>query len=92
MYLVSDDVKVREDLVYDENLFQIVGFVDIGDHNNQMLELERAQRGEKHKPIASNILGFMVRGLFSHLEFPYVQFLYTSLSGLDQEAGNILRF
>ena len=78
--LVFDEVKIREDLVYDKNSFRIVGFVDIGDHNNHMLELERVQRREQHKPIASNMLVFMVRGLFSHLEFPYVQFPCTSLS------------
>ena len=57
MCLVFDEVKIREELVYDKNLFRIVGFVDIGDHNNHMLELERAQRGEQHKPKYAGLYG-----------------------------------
>ena len=78
--LIFDAVKVKEDLVYDKNLFQIIGFIDVGDLNNRLLALERAEMGEQYRSVASNILVFMVRGLFSDLQFPYAQFPCASLS------------
>ena len=79
--LVFDDVRVKEDLVYDKHSSQIIGFVNLGKVNNQLLELERSQTGECKPPVATHMLVFMVRGLFSSLEFPYVQVPTSSLSG-----------
>ena len=31
-----DEVKIREDLVYDKHTGQVIGFVDLGDFNNQL--------------------------------------------------------
>jgi hypothetical protein len=69
MCLIFDEVKIREDLVYDKNLFQTIGFVNVGNLNNRLLELERSEKGEQQQRVASNILLFMVRGLFSDLKF-----------------------
>lgn len=61
--------RIKEDL----NLFQIIGFVSLCNVNNQVLEFERSQTGESQPHVATLMLVFMVRGLFSHLEFPYGQ-------------------
>lgn len=71
--LAFDEVHIKEDLVYDKNSSQIIGFVNLGNVNNQLLEFEHSQTGESQPRVATHMLVFMVRGLFSCLEFPYAQ-------------------
>ena len=53
----------------------IVGFISLGDINDQLLELERdCQNDKEHSPIAKHVLVLMVRGVFFELEFPYAYF------------------
>ena len=78
--LVMDEVKVKEDLVYDKNTAEIIGFTNLGYINNQLSELEWTEKGLQ-PTLATNMLVFMVRGLFLNLEYPYAQFPCTSLSG-----------
>ena len=82
--LVFDEVRVKEGLVYDKHSLQVIGFVNLGDINNQLLKFEREQTSDSQEvtpPIAKHMLVFMVRGIFSKLEFPYVQFPCASTSG-----------
>ena len=73
--LVVDEMKVKENLVYDKYTGEIVGFISLGDINDQLLELERdCQNNEEHPPIAKHVLALMVRGIFFKLEFPYAHF------------------
>lgn len=78
--LVFDEVRIKEDLVYDKHSCQIIGFVNLGNVGNQLLELERFEKGKPSQCVATNMLVFMVRGLFSKLEFAYAQFPCSSLS------------
>ena len=77
--LVMDEVKVKEDLVYDKNTAEIIGFTNLSHIKNQLSELERSEKGLQ-PTIATNMLVFMVRGLFLDLEYPYAQFPCASLS------------
>ena len=77
--LLFDEVKIKEDLVYDKNSAEIIGFVNLGEINNQLIQLERSETGS-HPSLATNMLVFMVRGLFLKLEYPYAQFPCASLS------------
>ena len=76
--LVFDEVRVKEGLVYDKHSLQVIGFVNLGDINNQLLKFERAQTSNSQEtitpPIVKYMLVFMVHGIFSKLEFPYVRF------------------
>ena len=54
-------------------MFQIIGFVNLCNVNNQLFEFELSQTGESQPHVATLMLVFMVRGLFSRLEFPYGQ-------------------
>lgn len=73
--LIIDEMKVREDLVYDKTGESLHGFVNLGDVNNQLQQLERqADTGEPHKSFATQMLTLMVRGVFMKLEFPYASF------------------
>ena len=79
--LVFDEVRIKEDLVYDKDLVKIIGFVDLGRVNNQLLELEHEATGKRDEVIAKNMVVFMIRNLFSKMEFVYAQFPCSSLSG-----------
>ena len=79
--LLFDEVRIKEDLVYDKHSSRIIGFINVGNVNNQLLELERLEDGKGNQCIAKHLLVFMVRGLFLRLEFPYAQFPCSSLSG-----------
>ena len=39
--LVLDEMKVREDLVFDKNSCHIIGFVDLGEIGNVLSKFER---------------------------------------------------
>ena len=41
--LVFDEVRVKEGLVYDKHSLQVIGFVNVGDINNELLRFARAQ-------------------------------------------------
>ena len=80
--LVMDEVHIKHDLVYDKHEGCLVGFVNLGSTNNQLVEFENALCAEKSEPtLASTMLVFMVRGLLSNLNYPYVQFACNNLSG-----------
>ena len=80
--LVMDEVHIKHDLVYDKHQGCLVGFVDLGNTNNQLIEFEKALAAEKPQPtLASTMLVFMVRGLLCKLNYPYVQFPCHDVSG-----------
>ena len=82
--LLLDEMKLKENLVYDKHEANVVGFVDVGDFNNQIAELEKECSSSEFGPresIATHMLVLMVRGIFTKLEFPYAHFLTKDLSG-----------
>ena len=80
--LVFDEVKIKDSLVYDKHGVRIIGFVDVGDINNDLLLFEQScqESPTTHLQVAKHVLVFMVRGLFIPLKFPYAQFATRSLS------------
>ena len=80
--LVFDEIKVKEDLVYDKNSLSLMGFINMGDVNDHLSKFEEYASSVTPKPnLATHILTFMVSGILSDLEFPYVSFPCSSLSG-----------
>ena len=64
--LVLDEMKVKESLVFDKQETEVVGFVDMGDVNNELADLEReCSTADQHPTIATHILVLMVRGVFT---------------------------
>ena len=76
--LLLDEMKIKESLVYDKIGAKVIGFVDLGSVNNQLLEFEQSCN---NPPIATHMLVLMVRGIFIHLQYPYAHFPTTKLSG-----------
>jgi len=61
-------MKVSENLVYDKNHVQVIGFVQASDINDELAKLEDDDTNSP--PIAKYILTLMIRGVFSNLRFP----------------------
>ena len=63
----------------------MIGFANLGDINSHLLKLEESmdqpQKPAAKTDMASSMLVFYVRGLFSSLHFPFAQFPCTTLSG-----------
>ena len=73
--LIFDEVKVKENLVYDKHSGEMIGFTDIGDINNCLEEFRRDCEENRQKPqLATHMLVFMVSGIVSKLNYPYAQF------------------
>jgi len=80
--LVIDEVHIKEELVYDKHEGCLIGFVNLGETNNQLLEFESAlAEDNSRQPLASTMLVIMVRGLFCRLNYPYAQFGCSNLTG-----------
>ena len=80
--LVLDEVHIKDDLVYDKHEGTLVGFVNLGDTNNHLLQFEATLTADSPpRLLANSMLVLMVRGLFSNLNFPYAQFACSKLTG-----------
>ena len=83
--LVMDEVHVKADLVYDKFEGKLIGFVNLGETNNHLLDFENALAGSSDVtdcPLANSMFVLMVKGLFSHINFPYAQFTCHTLTEL----------
>ena len=80
--LVLDEVHIKADLVYDKHEGALVGFVNLGDINNHLLQFESVLSGDgQPHQLANSMIVLMVRALFYNFNFPYVQFACGNLSG-----------
>ena len=79
--LMFDEMKIKEDLIYDKRSGELTGFVNLGDINNHLQYFEQMLSSDVYQPsLASSMLVFMVKGIFTKLEFPYAHFPCTSLT------------
>ena len=69
--LLLDEMHVKQD---HKNTGELLGFVNLGDINMHLLALEKSMSSSPDESIEPTVLAFMVKGLFSHLEFPYAHF------------------
>ena len=77
------DKHIQEDLVYDKHSEELVGFVNLGHINQHLVVFEQSISGAQQAdpPLASTMTVFMVRGLFTELQFAYAQFPCGSITG-----------
>ena len=71
--LLFDEMKIKPGLVLSRARGKLIGFAEIGDINDELLEFERKFSG-KERDLATHILAFMARGIFSHFNFPIAYF------------------
>ena len=79
-------MKLKENLIYDKYEGEIIGFTNLDNVNNEILNLERECLSDHtdHPPVAKHLLVLMVRGIFFKLDFPYAHF------GSENAAGDLL--
>lgn len=70
--LLHDEVKIKNDLVYCKHTGELIGFANLGELNNSLVEFEKQFENEMSTmpDIASYMLVFMVRGVTTTLEYP----------------------
>lgn len=74
-------MKIHEDLVFNKHTCELIGFVNIGTTNAQIDTIaDGSESSTDNRSIASHMLLFMVRGMFSNLEFPYAHFSTRGIS------------
>ena len=80
--LVMDEMYIKSDLVYDKHEGTLIGFVNLGDVNNQLLDFQAfIDNGESSSSLATTMMVFMVKGLLHKFEYPYAQFACGNMSG-----------
>ena len=83
--LILDEMHIREQLVYDKHSGAFIGFANISDIVDHLAQFEQQISDEdgavKSPKLAKTMMVFMVRGLFSTLQFPYAQFPCADISG-----------
>ena len=67
--------------MYDKHSKQLIGFVNLGSTNDQLLAFEKSLTDSPKTELATSMLVVLVRGLFSKLEFPYAQFSTNDTTG-----------
>ena len=79
-----DEMHIKEDLVFDHYTGKFIGYTNLGNVTDKLSEFERfveERHGQTSPPLAKSMMVFMVRGLFTKLQFPYAQFPVMSVSG-----------
>ncbi|XP_071499561.1 uncharacterized protein [Diadema antillarum] len=66
--LVCDEMKVKSGLAYSTSTGQLLGFVDVGDINNEFREFETQVKKDSSSELASHAFVIMVRGLFCSMK------------------------
>ena len=84
VFILIDEMHIKENLVYEKHSGSVIGFTNLGDINNELLSFEQEfEQGisQPDKPLAKTILTFMVRGIFTSLKFHYAHFPCKNLTG-----------
>lgn len=80
--IIMDEMHIREGLVYGKHSGALLGFTDLGNVNNLLIEFEHSLTSNAPtESLSKSMLVFMVRGIFIRLQFPYAQFASSSVTG-----------
>lgn len=83
--LLLDEMYIREDLIYNKNTGALVGFANLGDVTDHLVQFERSLETPETNltcpPLAKTMLAIMVRGVCTKLRLPYAQFTCVNLTG-----------
>ncbi len=78
--LAWDEMKIKEDWVFDKHSCTLIGFTNVGDVNDILDKVEQQTDKTSHCNVSTHMFLFMVRGMFSTLEFPYAHFATKGIS------------
>jgi len=72
--VLLDEMYIKEDLVYNKHTGQLIGFANLGEINEHLIRYEKALNDPydtRTKDLAKTMMTFMVKGIFTTLQFPY---------------------
>ena len=69
--VIFDEMKIKEDLVYDKESGTLVGFCNL---QGASAELKESEDIHPKKKLATQMLTFLVRSVCGNLELPYAHF------------------
>jgi len=83
--ITLDEMHVKEGLFFDKHTRSLIGYSDLGEVNNLLSDYEQQLNTSERTPrsLGKSMLMFMIRGLFTSLKFPYVQFAAANTKGVD---------
>lgn len=83
--VVLDEMYIKEGLVFQRSSGALIGYQDLGEINNILHDAKSQIENPSNcnRPLAKRMLVLMVRGIFSSLKFPYMQFPASSTKGAD---------
>jgi len=75
VFILIDEVYLKEGLVYNKSTGSLIGFADLGGTLQQLSDYEEnISSVNPTRPLAKTMMVFMVRGVFCNISFPYAQF------------------
>ena len=77
--ILLDEMKIKEDIVYDKITGNMIGFCNLGSINDDLMKCEHGD--SSHPPVAKYVLAIMVRGLFFKFDFPLAHFATEGVTG-----------
>lgn len=66
---IADEMKIKEDLVYNKHNGDLIGFTNLGETNDHFKQFECEMKGNTSQcePLANSVVVFMVRGRITNL-------------------------
>jgi hypothetical protein len=77
--ILFDEVKVKEDLVYNKYSGELIGYCNLDNIGNTIMDLENTLLS-RESTVAKYVLVLMVRGIVTSLKFPLAAFATQSIS------------
>ena len=88
VFILIDEIYLKEGLVYNKSTRSLTGFADLGGTVQQLSEYEESLSSDSNtRPLAKTMMVFMVQGVFCNLRFPYAQFPMASTQAHDHFCG-----
>ena len=85
VFLLLDEMYIKEGLVYNKSTGALIGFSDLGGTLQEIDDYERKLESNEHctRPLAKTMFVMMVRGVFCKINFPFAQFPLSSAKAED---------
>ena len=81
--LIWDEIHIKSGLAFSRPTGKLIGYTEMGDINNDLKAFERQleQEEDEDRELATIVLTFMVRGLFTYCNYPIG--FFASHNGFD---------
>ena len=80
--LIWDEIHIKSGLAFSRPTGKLIGYTEMGDINNELKAFERQlEEEDEDRELATIVLTFMVRGLFTYCNYPIG--FFASHNGFD---------